>query len=50
MRQLAIQTRDAGQLIWLNTDRFLAPLLIVAALFVAGWLFGMSQPLWNGSV
>ena len=50
MRQLAQHTRGIGQLIWLNTDRILAQLLIVAALVLAGWLFGLSQPLWTGRI
>ena len=50
MRTIAERTRGLGQLLSLNTDRFLAPLLIIAALFVAGWLIGLSQPLWSGQI
>jgi hypothetical protein len=32
------------QLVLVNTDRLLAPLLIVAALTLAGWLLRVSGP------
>ena len=44
MRSLANSTRGMTQLFMLNTDRFLAPLLIVAALTLAGWLLRVSGP------
>lgn len=44
MRSLANSTRGMTQLLMLNTDRFLVPLLIVAALTVAGWLLRVSGP------
>ena len=39
MKQLIESTRSMSLLVVLNTDRFLVPLLIVAALFLAGALF-----------
>lgn len=44
MRYLSDSTRGMTQLFLLNTDRFLAPLLIVAALTLAGWLLSLSAP------
>ncbi|WP_341861551.1 hypothetical protein [Gymnodinialimonas sp. 57CJ19] len=44
MRYLTNSTRGMTQLLSLNTDRFLAPLLIVAALTLAGWLLRISGP------
>ncbi len=44
MRYITQSTRGMTQLVMLNTDRFLAPLLIVAALTLAGWLLRISGP------
>ncbi len=44
MRYIAQSTRGMTQLMMLNMDRFLTPLLIVAALTLAGWVFAMAQP------
>ncbi|QXT38472.1 hypothetical protein [Gymnodinialimonas ceratoperidinii] len=44
MRYLTDSTRGMTHLFMLNTDRFLAPLLIVAALTLAGWILGISGP------
>ncbi len=44
MRYLTRSTRDMTQILLLNTDRFLVPLLIVAALTLAGWLLRVSGP------
>ncbi len=44
MRYLSESTRGMTQLVLLNTDRFLAPLLIVASLTLAGWLLSVSGP------
>ena len=42
MRYLTESTRGMTQLVWLNMDRFLTPLLIVAALTLAGWVLSLS--------
>jgi len=42
MRHLAQSTRGMTQLVWLNADRFLMPLLITAALTLAGWVLSLS--------
>jgi len=39
MKQLMESTRSMSLLVLFNMDRFLAPLLIIAALFLAGALF-----------
>lgn len=44
MRYITQSTRGMTQLVMLNTDRFLVPLLIVAALTLAGWLLRISGP------
>lgn len=44
MRSFADSTRGMTQLFSLNADRLLAPLLIVAALTLAGWLLRVSGP------
>lgn len=44
MRILTRSTREMTQIVLLNTDRFLAPLLIVAALTLAGWILRMTGP------
>ena len=44
MRYLAQSTRGMTQLVMLNMDRFLTPLLIVAALTLAGWVLTLAQP------
>lgn len=44
MRYIADSTRNVTQLLMLNMDRFLAPLLIVAALTLAGWVLSLAQP------
>ncbi|WP_224815027.1 hypothetical protein [Hasllibacter sp. MH4015] len=44
MRILADSYRGVTQLVMLNTDRFLTPLLIVAALTLAGWVLSLTQP------
>lgn len=40
MKHLLHNTRGLSHLIVLNMDRFLVPLMIVAALFMAGAMFG----------
>jgi hypothetical protein len=40
MKQLMQNTRGVSLLVALNMDRFLVPLMIVAALFMAGAMFG----------
>lgn len=40
MKTLTQTTRGVSVLISLNMDRFLVPLLIVAALFLGGMIFG----------
>lgn len=42
MRLLTNSYRGMSELVLLNTDRFLAPLLIVAALTLAGWLLRLA--------
>lgn len=44
MRYIADRTRGMTQLVVLNMDRFLAPLLIVAALTLAGWILRITGP------
>lgn len=44
MRYLTQSTQGVTQLFLLNADRFLAPLLIVAALTLAGWLLRLVGP------
>jgi len=39
MKLLMDSTRGVSQFVQLNMDRFLVPLLIVAALFLAGMIF-----------
>lgn len=40
MNYIAEKTRGLSALLAVNFDRFLVPLLVVAALFLAGQLFG----------
>lgn len=42
MRYLAQSTRGMTQLVAVNMDRFLTPLLITAALTLAGWVLSLS--------
>jgi hypothetical protein len=42
MRYLAQSTRGMTQIVLLNMDRFLTPLLITAALTLAGWILSLS--------
>lgn len=41
MRQIAQSYRGVSQIVLVNTDRFLAPLLIVGALTLAGWVLSL---------
>lgn len=44
MRIIAESYRGMTNMFYMNMDRFLAPLLIVAALTLAGWLLRISGP------
>jgi hypothetical protein len=45
MKTLMESTRGVSILVKLNTDRFLVPLLIVAALFLAGLVLSHTMPI-----
>jgi hypothetical protein len=42
MRYFTQSARGMTQLVWLNMDRFLIPLMITAALTLAGWVLSLS--------
>ena len=42
MQYIAQRTRGITQLFAVNMDRFLTPLLITAALWLAGWVLSLS--------
>jgi hypothetical protein len=45
MKTLMESTRGVSILVKLNTDRFLVPLLIVAALFLSGLVLSHTMPM-----